>query len=1244
MATVAEQIQEIYIGLLGRAADKAGLDYWTDQVTNNGLTQDDVRANFVSSQAEYATGLGAMSRPAAVTELYARLFARAPEAAGLEYWVNGAGASVPADALVVALVTGAGTGDRAVLANKVEVAQYYTDNNPLAADYNAAEAAAAVSTVDGSAKSVEDAKAIIDGDGVTMSLTTAQDALTGTDKADTFNAYIFDNKNTAQSGDTVNGGGGTDRLYADIGDSQGFAVTLHTNSVEQLAVRAEASSNRDSTDNNLVSGVQIDAERMVGTDWYESNESRADVIIEDVRIERKAAYGDASDQITKDITVAMVSTDAGNVDLGVYFDQHSLVKQGDASSNSITMTVANPLETSLGYDSTKPLKDIPYTFVRFTVDGTDVQFSLDLTGVETYDQMFAALQTAFATEKTTNTLLADVNLTRSPLSDDFISRDGEARQADEYVLTSESGNIGVALVGWGADGGLPSNNAFSATVKPGDVSTTSNLITSTIVLDDVGSGSMGGDLVVGGMSIGTTSGSKGVEQFDITVERSSQLQEIQSTNNTLREVYIKNGAQKGGLVVAGSTNTTASADDVPGVEGNAGFTDVRVVDASAMTGSVSINAELTGAVVGKYLTSTDSASDYTSDNVDFLYKLGTSNDSLSLAISNANLAAAGTGSREDFTLNVMGGAGNDSINTKIGTGAGTATTAWYINQKDNANLTVDGGEGNDTIRTTGAGDFTIKGGSGNDTVYANNDGNGTVTTNSNEVQTITVGTAAGAAGTIVVDGVTVSLSGGAAAVDASEIAVALAGNAAFAAKASVAVAGAVVTITYKDTANQDAVSIVGAPGAFAAAIATTTQGGSSSTSGSATWVSNTTAGGINIDDLIGNGAGGSNLMNGIKLTVTYSGANTTGDSGVTSAVAAAATNGFESTVTINTSNKLGNNNTVNQAIKEAINGDAVLSKLLVATDGPADSLVIKSLVDGTYVLGDLAITMTAPTTAALTAMSSTELNSLQTALNDLNNTSGVASSVAGVKAGLDAAVIAQTSAAAAIDGTTGTLNELLLAQKGGADIVGAASTSDSDNAITLGAGDDVAVLGTDDSSNDTLVFAGAFGNDTIFNFTQNNASNAVDFLSFGSYLDGKTSVSGSAASQVAVANAGTVHAVGGTNALGEDDISVINDFAAAGTKTWANLTADALLNAIKTTGSVAHAGIVANTLNVDATHLANFVGTTQKNIVLIENDNNDGEYKVFELTASQTTDEFTAAVLVGTIDLGNTLTDMAAIG
>ncbi len=122
------KIQEIYIGLLGRAADEEGLNYWTGEYESGNLTLDQIRSNLVNSQAEYASGLGSMSRGDAVTELYQRLFHREPESTGLDYWVNGGGSTVPFDQLVLALADGAGDEDRGTLDNKIDIADYYTHN------------------------------------------------------------------------------------------------------------------------------------------------------------------------------------------------------------------------------------------------------------------------------------------------------------------------------------------------------------------------------------------------------------------------------------------------------------------------------------------------------------------------------------------------------------------------------------------------------------------------------------------------------------------------------------------------------------------------------------------------------------------------------------------------------------------------------------------------------------------------------------------------------------------------------------------------------------------------------------------------------------------------------------------------------------------------------------------------------------------------------------------------------------
>ena len=1324
--------------------------------------------------------------------------------------------------------------------------------------------------------------------GDAINLTTAQDTLKGTDANDTFNAFIINNANTLQSGDSVDGGAGMDTLFADIGNSQAFAITPQTNSVEKLLVRAQAIST-DTNENNMSNGVQIDAERMKGTNWYETNNSRADVTIEDVRILRTDAYGDDTNQITSDVTIAMVSTDPGNVDLGVYFDQHSLVNEGDSQSNSVTFTIGNQIEEP-DFDAAAPLKDVPYNNVGFLVGGEPVILALDLTAIETYEQLWTVFQAAFDAAKAGgdySALLTNVTLTRSIGTDTFFSRDGVLRNADEFLMTIDQGDITPSDIGWSATGGLPSNNAFSARVVQGDVTVTSNLVTSEIILDDVGRGSMGGDLIVGGMSIGTgdtqgegTSDSKGVEQFNIKVERSSQLQEIQSTNNTLEEVYIVNGDTKGDLVVKGNTGLGLAADqgDLPGSDNNnSGFLDVRVLDASAMEGKVDLNAELSGNVVAKYLDLKDVATNAAADNRGFMYDLGTNNDKLMLTISDDNLAAAGTTTREDFYLNVNGNGGNDSITTTIATGNIPHTTNWYVNSKINANLTVNGGAGDDTIKTVGAGDFNINGDSGNDTVYANNDGIGAAANAINEVQTLTFSGTTTVGGSIVVHGTTINIPGGttaagvatlvqaalvvhadfsgaggsvaqgtgaaantviftfdnaAAAATADEApivvtekvgtlstpAVANGGGGTDAAAATAEVTNVVfnaaneaigatiifdgVTLTLADTdgsgfveqdevaaqfASQtftnftvtgtdfnsgavqltantggadlsavaglagvnmaagdftgthanavapgfaasglvaagangvDAVPAVAAaadvftfqaanqtgiititvdkdglgatvnetidvavtqgdsaiavsakaaaaltaalgadwvvtdvPGATVSiqsaaslgvtdastitdnamlastAVVETLKGVEATTNDAATWVMNATD--INIVNLESNLAVSNGILYNSTVTVTYSGARHA-ESGVINDAANDFSNGFESKVTIGTTGNLGSQLQVNQAIKDAINNDAVLSKLLMATDGPSNTLVIESLVDGRFEANDLEVKISAPT-----SLSATELTSLNATHKDLINNSALtdldsAQMIAVIQAQIDA-----------ID-AGGAYTTETFAQRGGVDMAGNTSQSDSDNTINLGSGDDVAVLGTDDTSNDTLVFEGTFGNDSIFNFVNTTGSTALDMLDFTAYLTNELSTSGSTVSADRIATTGENTGVA-ASVLTANEVATVNDFAAASGESWANLTASDLLDAIKgtnTAGAKDYGNITEGSF--DVANITNLVGNVQNGIIMVENDLNDGEYKVFSTFADNTTEEFTAVTLVGTIDFGDTISAAVA--
>lgn len=148
--TTATQIQQLYVGLLGRAADQGGLNWWADQVTTGGKTLEDIRASFVTS-TEYTTTYGAAAtRADLVTSIYQNLFERTPSADEVKYWAETD--TRPADQLVAAFIEFAGAADQAVINNKTFVAQTYTDT--AGTNFSKTAAAAAIDKVDGTAASV----------------------------------------------------------------------------------------------------------------------------------------------------------------------------------------------------------------------------------------------------------------------------------------------------------------------------------------------------------------------------------------------------------------------------------------------------------------------------------------------------------------------------------------------------------------------------------------------------------------------------------------------------------------------------------------------------------------------------------------------------------------------------------------------------------------------------------------------------------------------------------------------------------------------------------------------------------------------------------------------------------------------------------------------------------------------------------------------------------------------------------
>ncbi|WP_044411473.1 beta strand repeat-containing protein [Thiomicrospira microaerophila] len=539
-----------------------------------------------------------------------------------------------------------------------------------------------------------------------LELTTGRDVLTGKDGQDNvFTADLVHNANTFQSGDVINGGDQTDTLNITLGNASAFAIRAETNSVEIVNVISQSNNAGNNGDNDPAgAGANnnnnvIDAELMSGVQQWWNNSSRSDLTIEDVRSN------------SHETTIGWKDTDSGNTDYRVYFDKEYITSVGQVSTgNSITIKMANVLNVA-------KLQNPIDGFASFTFNVGETTVTVDTSEATSYADVVtatnAAITAAGITGVTAATGVAEQAVFSAAITDGATSYTvgQSAGTFTPIVITSTGATLASGTI-------TESGTAVSGNVVKTMGATPQqqlNALTSTnIVLDNVGRGSDAGDLVIGNMS---TANSQGIQQFNVTVEKSSWINSINTTNNSLMVMNVENGTAKGDLRI------------------DTAMTDVRVVDGRSMEGDMNfgvnllsvappvapallnLNAAGTVGSVAKYLNLTDTANDPAADNstpaynnvfsTDFAYATGSGNDTITLNVDN------GLTGREDFRLDVNAGNGNNTVTVNTGN-ISLATTALHNN------LAITTGTGNDTVTVTGQGKFVINTGAGDDFIYVNN--------------------------------------------------------------------------------------------------------------------------------------------------------------------------------------------------------------------------------------------------------------------------------------------------------------------------------------------------------------------------------------------------------------------------------------------------------------------------------------------------------------------------------------------
>jgi 5'/3'-nucleotidase SurE len=154
---------ELYVGYFNRAPDALGLAYWASRAVD-GMSLAEISKSFFI-QPETAADYPAGTTEAFVTNVYHNVLGRAPDQAGLAYWVKDLdSANVARDLFVLAIINGAkaatvSAADAQYLANKEAVGAHFALDKGLT---DSAWATQVMAHVDGTAASVAAANQMTD--------------------------------------------------------------------------------------------------------------------------------------------------------------------------------------------------------------------------------------------------------------------------------------------------------------------------------------------------------------------------------------------------------------------------------------------------------------------------------------------------------------------------------------------------------------------------------------------------------------------------------------------------------------------------------------------------------------------------------------------------------------------------------------------------------------------------------------------------------------------------------------------------------------------------------------------------------------------------------------------------------------------------------------------------------------------------------------------------------------------------
>lgn len=281
MVVTAQEVIVLYVATFKRAPDTAGLDYW---VNDSGLNIKDIAASFFVQPETKALYPDGTSTTSFINSVYRNLFNRDAENAGLVYWKEQIDSgAIHKSVFIQAVINGALDTDAIILENKKTVAQSFVDQGLNDTDL----AKQVIENIDDTTDSVENAlelihlaenseENIVNNDTQSPSLTITDDTL-GIATDDVTYTFTFDEDVIGFTSDDINLSGGDKSTFTQLTNSEYTLVVIpHVNSMGLIIVNVPSGVAVDTAGNsNLASQYELQA---VDTTFHKSHETEINSI------------------------------------------------------------------------------------------------------------------------------------------------------------------------------------------------------------------------------------------------------------------------------------------------------------------------------------------------------------------------------------------------------------------------------------------------------------------------------------------------------------------------------------------------------------------------------------------------------------------------------------------------------------------------------------------------------------------------------------------------------------------------------------------------------------------------------------------------------------------------------------------------------------------------------------------------------------------------------------------------------